>query len=183
MSRPSTAALSRPVTASFSRPITPSFEGRRGSGMPMLPGCSQPETRTNFAKPHIFDITHDGLATESANKVAVARTLRGDLSLLPDSNVRNESPSPSHSTLFNPKRPFTPTFVANGGKVASSSSGPQSKQPHVLTSRRCLSLLAFITSPELPQDLKFARYLCIVLSKTAPCACAKTVEIWSPWDS
>jgi hypothetical protein len=93
--------------------------------MPMLPGCSQPETRTNFAKPHIFDITHDGLATESANKVAVARTLRGDLSMLPESNLRNDSPAPSHSASFNPKRPFTPTFVANGGKVARGCSGPK----------------------------------------------------------
>jgi hypothetical protein len=117
MSRPSTASLSRPVTASFSRSVTPSFDGKRGSAMPMLPGCSQPDTRSNFAKPHIFDITHDGLATESANKVAVARTLRGDFSHLPEHNIRNETQSASGSTPFNPKRPFTPTFVANGGKV------------------------------------------------------------------
>ncbi len=119
MSRPSTASLSRPVTASFSRPYTPSLEGKFGGhgGMPMLPGCSQPDVRTNFAKPHIFDITHDGLATESVNKVAVARTLRGDLSMLPEQNLRGETPSMSHATSFNPKRPFTPTFVANSGKV------------------------------------------------------------------
>jgi len=85
--------------------------------MPMLPGCSQPDTRTNFAKPHIFDITHDGLATENANKVAVARTLRGDLSMLPEQNSRSEIPSAVQTTSFNPKRPFTPTFVANSGKV------------------------------------------------------------------
>ena len=118
MSRPTTASLSRPVTASFSRPYTPSFEGRHGAGMPMLPGCSQPDTRTNFAKPHIFDITHDGLATENANKVAVARTLRGDLSMLPEQNSRSETPSAGQTTSFNPKRPFTPTFVANSGKVS-----------------------------------------------------------------
>ena len=119
MSRPSTAALSRPVTASFSRPVTPSFEGKRALGMPMLPGCSQPDSRTNFAKSHIFDITHDGLATESESKVAVARTLRGDLSMLPEPNNRSESPvQASASASFNPKRPFTPAFVANGGKVA-----------------------------------------------------------------
>ncbi len=117
MSRPSTASLSRPVTASFSRPYTPSFEGRNGAGMPMLPGCSQPDTRTNYAKPHIFDITHDGLATESSNKVAVARTLRGDLSMLPEQNSRSETPSAAQTTSFNPKRPFTPTFVSNSGKV------------------------------------------------------------------
>jgi hypothetical protein len=119
MSRPSTAALSRPVTASFSRPVTPAFDGKRALGMPMLPGCSQPDSRTNFAKPHIFDITQDGLATESESKVAVARTLRGDWSMLPEPNNRSESPvQASASASFNPKRPFTPAFVANGGKVA-----------------------------------------------------------------
>jgi hypothetical protein len=120
MSRPPTATLSRPVTASFSRPFTPSFEGGRGGGMPMLPGCSQPDTRSNFAKSHVFDITHDGLATENAGKLAVARTLRGDLSLLPEPHTQGETRAVYQPAKFDPKRPFTPTFVANGGKVGCS---------------------------------------------------------------
>ena len=183
MSRPSTASLSRPVTASFSRPYTPSLEGRHGAGMPMLPGCSQPDVRTNFAKPHIFDITHDGLATESANKVAVARTLRGDFSALPEQNLRGETPAASQSSTFNSKRPFTPTFVANSGKVRCTCQNLNLTAQNVTIRYRYLYLSDFITNLEPHRVSKSAKFLCIFSSKMDQCACARMVEIWWRWVS